>query len=145
MNNKRTLWMVAGIMIAVLVIGVLGWLFFGRRASPRAAFAPAGQLTAGFPKDLILGQAATLGESYAINYSPAMNQYTANWTATSSLDDLYRQYTAYFISHGWKITNANITLSTLRSIYAATSTADANVVITSGKGGLKVSVSYIKK
>jgi hypothetical protein len=144
-KNKKTVVALAVAVVLILVIALVWWLFWGEYNSPHAAFAPSGKLVSGFPKEFVLDSAAIVGKSYTIGYAYNLNQYTANWTSSSSIDDLYNQYVNYFVSNGWTITNSSTNMATFRGVYAVTSTADANVVITSGKDGLKVTVSYVKK
>jgi hypothetical protein len=132
-------------VVVIIVLAFIWWFMWGEYRAPRAAFAPSGQLISGFPKELILDQSALIGKSYTIGYAYNLNQYTANWTSNSSLGDLYGQYVSYFASHGWTVTNSSTNIAAFRGIYAVTSTADTNVVMTSGQQGLKVTVSYVKK
>jgi hypothetical protein len=143
--NKRMA-AVVGVVIVVVIIVVAIWLAMSRPSAPRVTFAPQGQLIAGFPKDLLLDNAAIVGNSYTIDYTANLNQYTANWTSPSStLDGLYNQYLNYFTKNGWTITNSTNT-AVFSGLYAVTSTADANVTMDDlGSGGLKVTVSYVKK
>jgi hypothetical protein len=139
-----------GIVIVVMLVVVIGALAWWEIASQRhgalPVFAPAGQLIAGFPKELVLDPAAQISKSYAINYSSSTNQYTANWISSSSIDDLYREYLSYFASHGWAVINSSTNTTAFRGIYAVTATEDTNIVInSSGKDGLAVTLSYVKK
>ena len=143
MAQKKTV-IIAAVVAVIVILGV-SWYFFGRPTPPRATFAPQGALVSGFPQNLVLDQAAAISNSYAIAYSPNLNQYTANWTSTSSMDTLYQHYLQYFTENGWAITNSSTNITAFRGIYAVTSSAEANVTLDdSGVGGLKVTVSYIK-
>ncbi len=143
---KRTAIVLGAVVVIVLVIGLAGWLSFSRQSSPQMTLAPKGELVSGFPKTLILDNAAAIDNSYTVGYSPNLNQYTANWTSSSSMDGLYQQYLQYFTQNGWAITNSSTNITAFRGIYAVTSSAEANVTLDdSGGGGLKVTVSYIKK
>ena len=144
-KNKKTVVTLVIVVIVILALVLAWWLVWGEYNAPHAAFAPTGQLISGFPKELILDNAAVVGKSYTIGYAYNLNQYTASWTSSSSLDDLYNQYVNYFTSNGWMITNSSTNIAGFRGIYAVTSSTDTNVVITSGKGGLKATVSYVKK
>ena len=147
---KRTKFIAVTVAMLV-VIGALSWLGItlqkGRPvAVQQQVFAPTGQLVTGFPKELVLDQVAQISGSYAVNYSPTLDQYTANWTSTSSINDLYGEYVDYFISRGWAITNTSTDIAGFRGIYAVTSTADVNVVMNdSGQSGLSATVSYVKE
>ena len=143
--NKKTTAIVA-IIIVVAILGV-SWYFFGRSTSPHATFAPQGQVISGFPKTLILDNTAAIDNSYTIGYSANLNQYTANWTsASSSLDSLYGKYLSYFTQNGWTVTNSSTNITGFRGLYAVNPSADANVTMSDvGTGGLRVTVSYVKK
>ncbi len=154
MNKIKAWWMgiaykkrvaIISAVVIIVVLALIWWLVWGEYNAPRAAFAPSGQLVSGFPKELILDQTALISKSYTIGYAYNLNQYTASWTSSSSLDGLYDQYIGYFASHGWTVTNSSTNIAAFRGIYAVTSTADTNVVMTSGQQGLKVTVSYVKK
>lgn len=143
-KNKRTITALVVVVLLLLVI-LAWWLIWGEYNAPHAAFAPTGQVVSGFPKELILDNAAVVGKSYAIGYAYNLNQYTASWTSSVSMDDLYSQYVNYFTSNGWTITNSSTNMSNFRGVYAKTSTADANVVMNAAQDGLKVTISYVKK
>jgi hypothetical protein len=106
--------------------------------------ATAGQLIPGFPRQLVLDSAATVSNSYSINYSASTNQYTAEWVLSSSLASLYVEYQSYAKANGWTISN-HADLPTLKGIYAtnASSTAAMNVIITPQGKGSTVTVSYV--
>jgi hypothetical protein len=145
-KNKKIVVIVVAIAVVIVVLALIWWFTWGEYRSPRAAFAPSGQLISGFPKELILDQTALIDKSYTIGYAYNLNQYTATWNSSSSMDGLYNQYLNYFTSHGWTITNSSNNITAFRGVYAVTSTADTNVVMDdSGQGGLKVTVSYVKK
>ncbi len=144
-RSKKTTIVVITVVVIIIAIALVWWLFSEQYRSPHAAFAPPGQLISGFPKELILDQAAVFGKSYTIGYAHNLNQYTASWASSSSMNDLYNDYIQYFTSHGWTITNSSTNITEFRGIYAVTSTADANVVMDSGQAALKVTVSYVNK
>lgn len=143
---KRTAIVMVAVVVVALVIVLSGWLFFSRQNSPRMTLAPQGELISGFPKALILDNAAAIDNSYTVGYSPNLNQYTASWISSSTMDGLYARYLQYFAANSWTITNSSTNITAFRGIYAVTSSADANVTMDdSGTGGLKVTVSYVKK
>ena len=144
--NKKAAAIIA-IVIVVIIIVVAVWLAMSKPSGPKVAFAPQGQLVSGFPQNLILDTMASIGNSYTIGYAANLNQYTANWVSpSSSLSSLYGNYLAYFTQNGWTITNSSTNITNFRGIYAVTSTADANVTMDgSGPGGVKVTISYVKK
>ena len=144
MAQKKTVIIAA--VVAVIVILGASWYFFGRPTPPRATFAPQGALVSGFPQSLVLDQAAAISNSYAIAYSQNLNQYTANWTSGSNMDSLYQRYLQYFTENGWTITNSSTAITGFRGLYAVNPSADANVTMSdAGTGGLRVTVSYVKK
>ena len=135
------------IVIVVIIVVVAVWLAMSKPSGPKVAFAPQGQLVSGFPQNLILDNAASVGNSYTIGYGQNLNQYTANWTSpSSSLSDLYGKYLAYFTQNGWTITNSSTNIASFRALYAVTSTADANVTMDDvGTSDVHVTISYVKK
>jgi ammonia channel protein AmtB len=143
--HKKKVVAITMIAIVVIALAISWWLFLGKYSSPNTSFAPTGQLVSGFPKELILDNTALISNSYTIGYAYNLNQYTANWTSSSSLDSLYASYAGYFASHGWTITNSSTDTPDFRGIYAVTSSTDANVVMASEPSGLDVTVSYVKK
>ncbi len=144
MAQKKTV-IIAAVVAVIVILGV-SWYFFGRPTPPRATFAPQGALVSGFPQSLVLDQAAAISNSYAIAYSPNLNQYTANWTSGSNMDTLYQRYLQYFTTNGWTITNSSTAITGFRGLYAVNPSADVNVTMSdAGTGGLRVTVSYVKK
>ena len=77
-SMKKKTKFVAVSVAMLIVIGVLAWWGFAsqkiQREVAKPTFAPIGQLAPGFPKDLILDSLAQISGSYAINYSPTLNQ-----------------------------------------------------------------------
>ncbi len=114
-------------------------------SGPTPSYAAKGQLTPGFPRDLILDNAAQISNSYSINYSATINQYTAEWTSSLAMDALYAIYRVYFAKNGWTIVNAAAASGTWRGIYATDHSHDANVTIIARGKGSKVTVSYATK
>lgn len=108
-------------------------------------YAPKGKLVAGFPKELILDNAARVSNSYSINYSASLNQYTAEWNSSSSMVTLYASYKEYLSKHGWRIVNQNTRNASWRGVYATNGTHDANVAIVSKGSGAQVIISYVAK
>jgi hypothetical protein len=114
-------------------------------AGPTPVYAPQGQLTPGFPKELILDPQAQIGSSYSINYDPTTNQYTAQWVSSSSVGTLYNIYKTYFGKNGWTLTNSSGATSTSKigAMYAATSSANVNVTMIAQGKGAKATVTYV--
>jgi hypothetical protein len=136
--------------VAVVVIILVVWGIWKLQPKPQATgpvpvFAPQGQLVPNFPKQLMLDPQAQVNSSYSINYDPTTNQYTAEWTSSSSLATLYGDYQKYFGDNGWTITNQSGVKGTskLAVLYAATSSANVNVtLVTQGKGS-SATISYV--
>ncbi len=108
------------------------------------AFAPKGELTPGFPKSLILDNAAING-SYSINYSSSTNQYTAEWNSSISLAALYTSYKQYLSLHGWAIINDITKYPTSRGLYARNASSDVSVAIVAQGSGSQVVLTYLTK
>lgn len=114
-------------------------------SGPPPSYAPKGQLVPGFPKELILDAAAQVSNSYSINYSASLNQYTAQWNSSSSMAALYAGYKAYLPKNGWQIVNQNTGNVSWRGIYATNGTHDVNVAIVQQGKGSRATVSYVQK
>lgn len=153
MNSAKNVWVWVGVAVVVIAVVVaFVWHPGAKPASPSGpvpVFAPQGQLTPNFPKQLMLDPEAQVSTSYAINYDPTTNQYTAEWTSSSSLASLYGDYQKYFADNGWTITNQSgaTAASKLAVLYAATTTANVNVTLVA-KGGAQggstdATVSYV--
>lgn len=146
MNSTKKIWAWVGVAIVVIIVVVaFVWRPAKKSAAPVPVFAPQGQLTPNFPKQLILDPQAAIGTSYAINYDPNTNQYTAQWTSSSSIMTIYNDYQTYFKGNGWTITNQSgvKAASKIGAMYAATSTANVNVTIVAQGNGAGVTVSYV--
>jgi hypothetical protein len=152
MDKNRKLWIGAGIVVVMVVVCLVTWWFAVEKVSVKkapavvAVHALKGQLTAGFPKELILDSTAALSDSYAINYSSSTNQYTAEWISSSSSDALYDTYHAYITKNGWTITN-QADGSGLKGIYATKASSALNIIMvpqTQSKG-TKVMIAYVAK
>lgn len=148
MNSTRNLWVWVGVVVVVVAVAVAFVWHPGSKPAatgPVPVFAPQGQLTPNFPKQLMLDPQAEVNTSYSINYDPSTNQYTADWTSSSSLASLYGDYQKYFGDNGWTITNQSGAAagSKLAVLYAATTTANVNVTLVSQGGHTDATVSYV--
>jgi hypothetical protein len=146
MNSTKKIWAWVGVAIVVIIVVVaFVWRPAKKSAAPVPVFAPQGQLTPNFPKQLMLDPEAQVNTSYAINYDPTTNQYTAEWTSSSSLASLYGDYQKYFSDNSWTITNQSgvKAASKLAVLYAATTTANVNVTLVARGGGADATVSYV--
>lgn len=149
------------VLIAIAVAAMVGIIWYARmeNGAPASrtiatstsgtpagsvAFAPNGQLVAGFPKSLILGSAAVSG-SYSINYSSTTHQYTVEWNSSSSMESLYEAYKAYLPSHGWNIVNDITKYAASRGLYARNASSDVSVAVIATGNGSQISIAYLEK
>ena len=144
MDKQKQIWVWIGVVVVAAAVAFGIW-HFTHPPSLTAVYAPKGQLTGGFPKDLILDNAAQISDSYSINYDASTNQYTADWSSNSSMATLDAMYKNYFAQNGWKIVNDAENVSTWRGLYATKGSTDANVTISSKGKGSEVSISYLEK
>jgi len=150
MNKNRKLWIGAGIVVVIVVVCLVAWWLVAEKASVKTApavvavHASKGQLTAGFPKELILDSTAALSDSYAINYSSSTNQYTAEWMSSSSSAALYDTYHAYVTKNGWTITN-QANGPALKGIYAKKAASVLSIIMVpqAQNKGTKVMIAYV--
>jgi hypothetical protein len=171
MNYRKNPWVWVGVAVVVIiiVIAVVMWIVGREKRSltgPVPVHAPAGQVVAGFPQQLILGAATSsasssanvtssgvssffggITNSYSIDYSTSTNQYTAEWVSSSTLASLYKQYQDYVAKSGLTIVN-HIDAASMKGIYATNASSAVNIVITPQSQaalakGSKVTVSYV--
>lgn len=149
------------LLIVVAVVVIAGMVLYAslanRQASPIAAnsssatsgspvFAPKGQITLGFPKELILDSNPSVDGSYSVSYASGTNQYTAEWNSSSSMVALYDAYKTYLPTHGWAVINDIVKYAASRGIYATNASSDVvSVAITVAGNGSHASVTYIAK
>ena len=149
MNKKWLFWTEVGVLAVVVVCLILCGLgqkgHPGKNAAIVVVYALAGQLTAGFPKNLVLDNSVAMSDSYSITYSSTANQYTAEWISASSSDALYNEYHSYVAMNGWTITN-QANGPALKGIYATNATANINIVILpqAQDKGAKMTITYVK-
>lgn len=151
-NARMVVWTV----VAVIVVVGIVWYAVSVRGPggqnngqhPQAAapvYAPQGQIVTGFPRELILDSIAGVNNSYSVNYSAGVNQYTAQWNSSNSMAALYDAYEQYLPANGWTITNDVKTQSWFRGLYATNASAEVSIAIsTQGKGSQAV-VTYLAK
>ncbi len=154
-RNRKTIAIFAG--TAAAVIGYVVFVIIGQqqhKGGERAAFPPArstvvyaakGEITPGFPKELILDERASLAQSYAIAYDQNLNQYTVAFDSDQSMSALYDAYLSYFKENGWTMVNAIAKYPASRGLYAKKGTADASVAILEKDSSAQVIVSYVVK
>ena len=114
-------------------------------AQPLPVYAPEGELTPGFPEELILGGESAPAGSYAIDYSAGPDLRTAAFDSRRSTSALFNLYKAYFKDNGWLITNETVKYENSRGIYAVKSGAVASVAITDSGETRRVTVNYSGK
>ena len=150
-QNKGFLW--TWVIVAVVVIlAILGIWYYAAHRSHGAGtagkgtpvFAVQGQVTQGFPKELILDPNALITGSYSVAFATSSNQYTAEWSSSSSMASIFTSYKDYFAANHWIVSNSSTVLSGLNAISAASSTGTAGVMIAAEKEGAKVTISYVK-
>ncbi len=145
-EKKKALAWVGVIAILLVLIVAVRWPHGNNPQSqgPAPVYAPKGELTPQFPKELILGGASAVGNSYAINYSSSTNQYTAQWSSASSLANIVAQYKTYLSANGWSVTvNKSVTPS-FQSIFARKANLQTLVSIVTEATGTQVTVTYVK-
>ncbi len=157
MQDKQR-YVVWAAVVLVLIIAAVFFGFSGRRgvpaptttgpSGPAPTYAPKGELISGFPKELILDSAARVGNSYSINYSASLNQYTAVWSSSSSAQTLLGKYQTYLSANGWTIpAGAAKSGKYGASVYATNVSSVVNIAIApaaAGKGS-QVTISYVAK
>jgi hypothetical protein len=147
MKDKKNIWVAVGVVVVILaVILIFVWKPTSKPAgAPAPVYAPQGQLTPQFPKQLILDTSAAVNGSYSIGYSSSTNQYTAEFNSSSSMATEYASYKQYFSSNGWTLTNDITKYPTSRGLYASNASADAAIGIVSVGSGSQVTISYVTK
>lgn len=154
--TKRTLYIVLGVIIllAVAVVAVIVLVRARNHRVPQTAttqaplhihptYAPTGQLAAGFPKDLLVGAAPAISESYITAFGQ-QTQATATYTDREPVNALLQAFLAYFRANGFGVISTTHAGNT-ESLYAVKKDADISVIITPGQGQCSVVVSYLKK
>jgi hypothetical protein len=145
MEKKNMRLLAAAVVIVIIVVIAVVWGYHGSTPPPVGVpvYTPKGQLTSGFPTELIWGNDPTLSQSYSTNYSSSTNQYTAVFDSADPMELLYADYTDYFAGNGWTIANATTPSSpTLRGLYAVKANAVAGVVLSDQGAKRHVVVSY---
>jgi len=148
-NRKGNIWVWVGIVIVVVIV-VLLFVWKPTKAPTvvppgTPVHAPQGQVVAGFPQNLILDNAAQVGNSYSVNYSSSTNQYTAAWNSSSSLTVETAAYQKYLQANGWKVTPNPVRQATIRALSASNSAAILLVNIVAQGTGSQVTVTYVTK
>ena len=150
LDKKTGFTILAGIVVLVLIL--VSYAYFkslpspatsGTGSSPAApVYAPQGQLVSGFPQGLILEGAAQVANSYAIKYSATGNQYTAEWSSSTSMAALYKKYQDYFNQNGWTLKNAVTAGTAMRAAYVTKGSAIVNLVVVPQGAGSKIDITY---
>ena len=108
-------------------------------------YAPKGQLVSQFSPSLILDKTAAISGSYAINYSPTINQYTAEYTSPSTVTALYNDYKTYLPKNGWTIVGSLTTQPTFDAINATKGSDQLQVVISKQDKQSHVTITDVVK
>jgi len=139
--------MIVGIVVVVLGIALIAtWKApqpSDSTSGPAATYAPQGQLTPQFPKELVLDTSATIDQSYSLNYASDTNQYTADWASDNAPNNVLNDYQTYFTSAGWTISASPTGDPNIQGLSASTSTGYALVTITPQGTGSQVTVTYV--
>ncbi|MCL5669797.1 MAG: hypothetical protein M1423_00620, partial [Acidobacteria bacterium] len=77
--------------------------------------------------------------------SSSMNQYTAEWNSSSSMESLYEAYKTYLPAHGWTIANDVTKYPTSRGLYVRNASSDVSVAIVAHGSGSQVVLTYLAK
>lgn len=150
-NSRTWIWIVSAVVVVVIIIALVFWFVEKRSpyapavSGPKPAYAPAGQLVAGFPVGLLIDSGATITKSYSLAYSSTTDQYSVEWDSSSSPQSLAVGYTLYFQGDGWRIASETTTSSALRSIYAAGGVGDSEFYRSGGRDRLRSSVKLCSR
>ncbi len=117
----------------------------GKTTQPSPSYAPKGELTPGFPKELILDNKAAPGGSYAVNYGTGPSLRTTSFDSNKSMLSLFNLYKTYFKDNGWIITNEVTKYKDSRGLYAIKSREVASVAISDNGKTRQVVVNYAGK
>jgi hypothetical protein len=146
MQKENQAWIWVGV-VAVIVILVVAVVWKPKSATPVTTgptHAPAGQIVAGFPQQLVLDSNAQVDTSYALNYA-STTQYTTQINSSSSVSTTFASYQKYFQSNGWTILNLSQSSPTVQGIYATNATAGVTVTIVAVGQGSQTTISYVKQ
>jgi hypothetical protein len=149
-NRKGNALVIVGIVVvAVAVILFFVWkpnlnLPVGSNGVPMGspAFAQQGTVVQGFPQNLVLNSPGAVQSSYSIGYSTSTNQYTAQWTSSESVDQLFNDYQAFLASSTWFIANQT-SQPGFDTLYLKNGSSSANVSIFTKNGVTQLLVSYL--
>jgi hypothetical protein len=151
-NTRVIVW---AVVVIVVVVGLVWYALsmqgpVGPGTPPPGSgitpvYAPQGQVVPGFPKQLILDNAAAVSNSYSVNYSASANQYTVQWNSSSSMTTLYTAYKAYLPANGWTITNNIITPANFRGLYATNASSVISIAMNTQGKGSQVIITYVVK
>jgi hypothetical protein len=153
MADNKKMWAWVGAAVVVVVI-VLAFVWKPNMNNPKGTtptpvgtpvYAPQGQLIPQFPTQLILDSAASLNQSYSINYSSTTNHYTAEYNSSSSMASMYTKYKTYLPANGWVIANDMTLYSNSRGLYATNTSSGVEVAIDQIGKGSKVIITYLIK
>lgn len=150
-EKKKALAWVGVIALLLALIVAVSWtpgknIPAGQQTAGNApVYAPQGSLTPQFPKELILDDAATIGNSYSLSVSSSTNQYTAQWSSSQSADTMIAKYRTYFRTNGWTVSDSKASSPAFSAISATHSGGYALVAAITETKGSQVSVTYVAR
>ena len=134
------------IIIIIAVAGILVWKFYPKNSEVgKPVYAPKGQLTPQFPKELILDTTVAVNNSCAINYSPTLNQYTAEYDSSNTVKALFADYQSYLSKNGWTITSTLTTRPMFDALNATKGTEQLQVVVSTRDKGSHIIITVVVK
>ena len=144
MQKKNQAWIwVGAVIVVVIVVFALVWKpGSATPEGPAPMRAPAGQIVAGFPQQLVLDSSAQVNNSYSLNYA-STTQYTTQVNSSSSVSASFASYQSYFNANGWTILNLSQSSPTVQGLYATNATAAATVTIVTEGSGSQVTITYV--
>lgn len=143
--------LIIALIIVVVVAAIMGALYFNfskfqeetetvRTGMP--VYAAHGEVTAGFPKELILDDAARVQESYTISYNDRLKQYTVSFSSSKNAAVLLSEYRNYLQNDGWEIINET-NLPNIKGVYGRKEFSSVNVVIRANALSSAVDITYV--
>ena len=147
-QHKQNLVLIA----AILAVGIVLAIIFSRTqkseeqqeaTGPSPVYASQGDLTEGFPEELVIDGTASVESSYTIAYDATVNQHTAVFMSDESPAALRVQYRQFFVDDGWEILNENA--EGTQFIYAQKERIDVSFSAGIVNGQTQVIIAYLEK
>jgi hypothetical protein len=113
---------------------------------PKPQYATVGQVVDNFPKNLLIGTAATPKSSYTIAY-PNSSQSTTTYETSDSMDGVYGQYLSYFQINKYVVLNKtqSAKIDTISAVNPTGSASNGiSVTVIPDGSQSKVTTSYTK-